>query len=160
MEGTIGYEALFSAEEWDAIQSGDYSELEEVDLQFGSISPDGEHTETHEVTIYDPPGQHAGNEDRFELECDRCGDVGTADSEQEAKALAKLHESFVATLVDRWTIPAGHIPTVVQNGTEYEVECPTCGTIGNADDRELAAMVGRLHEHAFELAGVAEEVAS
>jgi hypothetical protein len=31
VEGTIGYEALFSAEEWDALMSGDYSELEETE---------------------------------------------------------------------------------------------------------------------------------
>lgn len=31
MEETIGYEALFSPAEWDALIFGDYSELEETD---------------------------------------------------------------------------------------------------------------------------------
>jgi hypothetical protein len=105
VEETIGYEALFSPEEWDAIQTGDYSKLdEEVELQFGSTSPDGEQAVTHDCTIYDPPGELAGNESRFEIECDRCGTIGSADSESEAKAISRLHEAFVARLVEKWTV--------------------------------------------------------
>ena len=106
MEETIGYEALFSPEEWDAIQTGDYTNvLEEAELEFGSVSPQGEKAEpSHEVTIYNPPGQYAGNESRFELECERCGEIGTADSDEEAKAVARLHESFVATLVEKFEV--------------------------------------------------------
>ena len=105
MEETIGYEALFSAEEWDAIVTGDLTALdEEVALEFGATSPDGTEERTHDVTVYGPPGQHAGNEDRFEIECESCGDIGAADTEQEAQAIARLHEVFVATLVESWSV--------------------------------------------------------
>ena len=106
MEETIGYEALFSPEEWDAIQTGDYTTiLEEAELEFGSVSPQGEKAEpSHEVMIYDPPGQYAGNEDKFEIECELCGTVGTAASEDEANAIARLHTSFVATLVEKFEV--------------------------------------------------------
>ncbi|MGH2755126.1 MAG: hypothetical protein ACRDLB_11920 [Actinomycetota bacterium] len=151
LEKVAGYEDLFSPTEWDAIQTGDYSELDkEVELQFPSVSPDGEDTEAHEVTIYDPPGQHAGNEDRFELECDRCGDIGVADTEQEAQALAKLHRTFATK----------HVATITPIDGTFDVICPRCGRIGSAEDHDLAAMIGRLHEHAFEFAGVAGERAS
>jgi hypothetical protein len=103
VEETIGYEALFSAEEWDAIQTGDYSLLdEEVEIEFGA-SPDGDHV-PYEVTIYDPPGQYAGNENRFEIECESCGEVGTADDRELASRIKRLHESLAAKLVDTWSV--------------------------------------------------------
>ena len=105
MEETIGYEAFFSAEEWDAIDTGDWVVDEAVELDFDSTSPDGDTAAAdHVVTIYDPPGQHRGNDHRFEIECDRCGDVGAADTKQEAHAIARLHQEFVATLVDKWRV--------------------------------------------------------
>jgi hypothetical protein len=33
-----------------------------------------------------------------------CDYIGAADSQQEAQAIAKLHETFVATLVDEWSV--------------------------------------------------------
>jgi len=105
VEASIGYEALFSAREWGAIQTGDYTILEEAEFEFGSVSPQGEKAEvTHEVAIYNPPGEFEGNDSKFELECDVCGYIGAADTAEEAQAIARLHEAFVATLVEKWTV--------------------------------------------------------
>ncbi|MBA3423634.1 MAG: hypothetical protein H0U04_03640 [Rubrobacter sp.] len=100
MEETIGYEALFSAEEWDAIRSGDWSEVPEGD--WGS-SKEGEPSK-HSVFVANPPGTYEGNEERYELECDVCDYIGAADTAEEARAIARLHEAFVATLVEKWTV--------------------------------------------------------
>ena len=100
MEETIGYEALFSAEEWDALMSGDWSELPEEDWG----SPKEGEPKKHSVFIGNPPGQYEGNEERYELECDVCDYIGAADTAEEAQAIARLHEAFVATLVEKWTV--------------------------------------------------------
>lgn len=66
MEDTIGYEAIFSTDEWYAIDFGswDYDEFEDV-------APDGELDDApHAVTVYEVPGNG------FEVECERCGEVG------------------------------------------------------------------------------------
>jgi hypothetical protein len=100
VEETIGYEALFSREEWDSLDLYDGEELE-----FSDASPNGDAVEgSHACVIYDPPGELAGNETRFEIECDRCGTIGGTDTETEAKAIARLHEAFVATLVETWSV--------------------------------------------------------
>ena len=112
----------------------------------------------HDVTIYDPPGEYAGNEDCYELECERCGDVGATYTLQEARAAATLHRSLGASIVGCFHTP--HCAEVRPAASGFEVTCPSCGPIGSADDWDLAALVGRLHEHAFELADVAEELAS
>jgi hypothetical protein len=139
----IGYEALRDIE-WHAIVTGDSTEIDD-ELELLSLPDD---TGAHEVTIYDPEAaQYAGNESRFELECDRCGDIGVADTEHEANVLAKLHKEFTTT----------HVATIVESDEELDVICPRCGRIGSAEDHDLACMIGRLHEHAFELAGVASE---
>ncbi len=98
MEETIGYEALFSAEEWDAIRSGEWSGPDD----WGS-SKEGEPNK-HSVFVANPPGTYEGNEERFELECDVCDYIGAADTAEEARAIARLHEAFVATLVEKWTV--------------------------------------------------------
>ncbi|MGH2807786.1 MAG: hypothetical protein ACRDKT_10985, partial [Actinomycetota bacterium] len=86
-------------EEWDSL------DLYDDDLAFSDVAPDGEAVErSHTCTIYDPPGELEGNETSFEVECDRCGTVGAAGTETEAKALARLHEAFVAKLVDKWEV--------------------------------------------------------
>ncbi len=79
MEETIGYEALFSAEEWDDL--ADWDEPDPVD------GP-------HKVTVWYPPGELAGNEERYELDCDVCGHIGAAQSLDEAEAQARLHEAL------------------------------------------------------------------
>ncbi|MDP9069305.1 MAG: hypothetical protein M3N53_13305 [Actinomycetota bacterium] len=90
MEETIGYEALFSREEWDSLELAEEA--------------DGGADDRHGVTIWYPPGEFAGNEARHELECKRCGYIGAADGADEAEVMARLHESFVATLVESWSV--------------------------------------------------------
>jgi hypothetical protein len=97
VEETIGYEALFSAEEWDSIMSGDWSDPDD------SGSSEGEPSK-HSVFVANPPGTYEGNEDRYELECDVCDYIGAADTAEQAQAIARLHEAFVATLVEKWTV--------------------------------------------------------
>ncbi|MCA1705728.1 MAG: hypothetical protein LC808_21690, partial [Actinobacteria bacterium] len=58
----------------------------------------------HKTRIFDPPGQYEGDEDRFDIECDLCGWLTAADTIQEAQAIVRLHEGFVATLVEKWTV--------------------------------------------------------
>jgi hypothetical protein len=99
VEETIGYEALFCAEEWDAIRSGDWSEVPSDD--WGS-SKEGESKAKHSVFVASPPGQYEGNEERFELECDVCDYIGAVDTMEEAQAIARLNEAFVATLAGAW----------------------------------------------------------
>ena len=100
MEETIGYEALFSPEEWDALMSGDWTDVAPDEF------PQLERREgrKHSVFIANPPGQYEGNEARYELECDVCDYIGAADSSVEAHAIARLHEAFVATLVEKWSV--------------------------------------------------------
>ena len=90
MEETLGYDSLFSPEEWDAIERGEW----------GGLDPDGEPSGLpHVARVFAPPGQYAGNEGRFEVECDSCGDVGAEDTEEDADALALLHEVLGAVVV-------------------------------------------------------------
>ena len=100
MEETIGYEALFSTEEWNALMSGDWSDLPVDEF------PDVQRKEgtKHSVFVANPPGHYEGNEERYELECDVCDYIGAADTAEEAQAIAQLHEAFVATLVEQWSV--------------------------------------------------------
>ena len=75
MEETIGYEALFWSEEWDALEDWE---------------PDPD--QPHKVTVWYPPGEFEGNDDRFEVDCDVCGHISAEDSYFEADKLATLHE--------------------------------------------------------------------
>ena len=127
MEETIGYEALFSAEEWDAFDTGEWSyrdhedsELEPTDIDQSSsgvtaIGP-GSAAHRHEVAPEDPCPDWPSHEVRiseievtddeqpFQLSCNICEDIGGADSAEEAQAIARLHEAFVATLVEKWSV--------------------------------------------------------
>ena len=86
MEETIGYEALFSAEEWASLDLAEWDE--EVDA-------------SHSVSVtHDATKTSAG----YELECKTCGPIGSADDEQLAGVIARLHENFVAKLVGRWSV--------------------------------------------------------
>ena len=87
MEETIGYEALFSPEEWDTLTGH-------------------RDTTSHAVTINYPPGEFEGNETRYELDCDSCGHIGAVDTLANAEALARLHEEFVAVLVANYEVQA------------------------------------------------------
>lgn len=92
MEETLGYESLFSPEEWDAIERPDWGGFP-ADIVFGPEAS------KHVARVFGPPGQYAGNEERFEVECDLCGDVGAGETQEEAEAIALLHEAFGAVLV-------------------------------------------------------------
>ena len=86
MEGTIGYEALFSSEEWGSL---DLAEWEE---EVGA---------SHVVTV----DHHASkSKAAYEIECGSCGSIGSADDEELAGVIARLHENFVAKLVERWSV--------------------------------------------------------
>jgi len=61
---------------------------------------------SHDATILYPPGDYAGNEERYELECVTCDYIGSASSLEEAEAIARLHEAFVAVLIEQWELPA------------------------------------------------------
>ena len=91
MEETIGYESFFSTEEWDAIQSDNYTDiLEEAELEFGSVSPQGQPVETkHEIKVYK-------TERGFEIECELCGEVGFADDEELVGVLKRFHKGLGA----------------------------------------------------------------
>ena len=90
MEETIGYEALFSAEEWAELDLADWK----------GDGPDGPDPDAHHTTtLYEVA-------EGVEVECELCGSVGTATSETEAQAIARLHEAFVATLVEKWRVTA------------------------------------------------------
>lgn len=58
----------------------------------------------HRTRVVQPAGPHEGDKDLFDVECDCCGIVGSAGTETEAKAIARLHEAFVATLMERWSV--------------------------------------------------------
>lgn len=92
MEQAIGYQDLFPDDEWDAIDFGSWDSDE-----YDDVAPDGELDDApHAVTVYEVPGNG------FEIECERCGEVGASRDRTEAKAIARLHTAFVAVLVDRW----------------------------------------------------------
>ncbi len=57
------------------------------------IHPLEEVRREHEVAVCPPPGEYAGNEHRWELDCDVCGYIGAADSEEEAWELVSRHRS-------------------------------------------------------------------
>ena len=90
MEETIGYEALFSSEEWDS--------LDIVDWEPDGEGPDGPDADAvHATAVYKVEGG-------FEVECELCGSIGIAGAEDEAAAIATLHTSFVATLVEKFEV--------------------------------------------------------
>lgn len=99
LESVASYRDFFSDEKWPATDCPDDSERHSSDLPSGG---DGGHA--HEVDVCYPPGQYEGNEERYELECNVCDYIGAADTAEEAQAIARLHEHFVATLVANWQL--------------------------------------------------------
>lgn len=59
---------------------------------------------THTTCITEPPNEHEGDDERFAVECQLCGWIAAVDTPEEAQAVARLHEEFVAVLVDRWEV--------------------------------------------------------
>lgn len=82
MEETIGYEALFSPDEWDSLEDWE---------------PDPD--QPHKVMVCYTACEFEGDDDRYEVKCDVCGYISAEDSLFEAKNLATLHEILRATPV-------------------------------------------------------------
>ncbi len=61
-----------------------------------------DHTK-HTSRAFDPPGQHEGDEERFDVDGDLCGWIAAAATVEQALAL--LHGQFVAVLVANSEIP-------------------------------------------------------
>ena len=55
---------------------------------------------SHQVFIQFPPGDHAGNEERFELYCDSCTYIGATENEKLAAVRAEMHTDFFGPLRD------------------------------------------------------------
>ena len=127
MEETIAYEARLSAEEWPAIDPDEWSYGSHHDPEPGSLEFDqlssgvtasapGSAAHGHEVAPEDPcpewPSHNVSiseieitdDEQPFQFCCSVCEDIGAADTAEEAWAIARLHEAFVATLVEKWSV--------------------------------------------------------
>jgi hypothetical protein len=63
-------------------------------------APEESFRRNHQVTTWFPPGEAAGNETKYELECTICGVIGATKGKELADVLARLHENFVSVLVD------------------------------------------------------------
>ena len=63
-----------------------------------NAAPEG--PSSHQVFVQFPPGDHAGNEHRYELYCDSCDYLGGLDTEELAAIHAELHADFFGPLKD------------------------------------------------------------
>ena len=118
MEETIGYEALLSADEWDSLNIVEWTDDDgfNPDGSPSGVTPlygDGRAAPSQEVASEGSYPEHKvscthrvwGNEpSTYLLECEVCEIVGSADTLEEAQAIARLHESFVAELVGSWEV--------------------------------------------------------
>jgi hypothetical protein len=119
VEETIGYEALLSADEWDSLDIGEWIDGDgfNPDGSPSGVTPfygKGSAAQSQEVASegsYQGPEHRVscthrvwGNEPMYLLECEVCEIVGSADTLEEAQAIARLHESFVVELVGRWEV--------------------------------------------------------
>ena len=149
MEETIGYEALFSPEEWDSLSFGDW--LDDIDpdddMISSGVATDGsgraaqgqevasEGNNSHSVglsldarvaTSCNKSQDQKSEQDpmllefvhevscrtrelddgttEYVVECELCDEIGSAETLEEAQAIARLHEAFVARLVDRYEV--------------------------------------------------------
>ena len=84
MEETIGYEALFSAEEWESLDIVDWK-------------PDGGGDVKHTVTV-------VAVDDGYELGCDECDFADHVSDVRCAANLKRLHEEFEAVVVASWSV--------------------------------------------------------
>ena len=139
MEETISYEAFFSADEWDSLQFGEWTDIDGsldgspsgVTLNDqGSAAPsqavasegippsengpsaassDGNGKKSHHVAGIDLGIVHEvtcrtreliEGTTQYVLECEICEEIGIADTYEEADAIAQLHRTLVAELVE------------------------------------------------------------
>ncbi len=120
LEDVASYRDFFSAEEWDSLDIGEWTDgdASNPDGSPSGVTPlngDGRAAPGQEVASegsYQGPEHKVscthrvwGNEpSTYLLECEVCEIVGSADTLEEAQAIARLHESFVAELVGRWEV--------------------------------------------------------
>jgi hypothetical protein len=127
IEDVASYIDFFSPEEWHAIVTGDRSGLphegwgqasssEQISAGVAVYGPDcaahsdqvapedplADHRASRYLVTIVPPKKCRSNQDCYEIECEACGSVGEANTLEEAEAIARLHQEFVAVLVDRW----------------------------------------------------------
>jgi hypothetical protein len=60
-------------------------------------------TTQHEVSVAYPPGEYEGNDDRYEINCNVCEYIGSTATLEQGEAVARLHEAFVAVLIEAWS---------------------------------------------------------
>jgi hypothetical protein len=92
VEETIGYESLFSAEDWSSLQNDEWA-LADEDFELQAADPDTK----HEVRIYE-------TKTGFDVECELCGSVGSADDESMAQVLGRFHETLQAMVVQAMVV--------------------------------------------------------
>ena len=88
MEETIGYESLFSAEDWSSFQTDEWVLAGEA-FELQGTDPEAR----HEVRIYE-------TKTGFDVECELCGSVGSADDESMAQVVQRFHETLQAMVVE------------------------------------------------------------
>jgi hypothetical protein len=147
VEETIGYEALFSPEGWDATVTGDWSGVPEED--WGPRPGEGGDVK-HSVSVVIV-------DDGYELTCDSCDLYDHLSDATDADNLKRPHEAFLATLVDRWDVDEAIDGSWPEKGS-FKVTCPECGEVGSADDPDTAELLTRLHARAETLAAQAKGV--
>jgi hypothetical protein len=128
IEDVASYSDFFSPEEWHAIHTGDWSHVPDEDrddptstkqvssgvavngpdcaAQRDQAAPEDSsaaRAKRHSVSVF-VPGMSGNRKHGYVLECIYCGFFGEADTLEEAHATARLHEEFVAVLVDRWDV--------------------------------------------------------
>jgi hypothetical protein len=130
IEDVASYSDYFSPKEWDAIQTGDWSQAPQEDwndsfktqqvssgvtvygpecaAQRDQVAPEDQsearsnEARSNEAHSVAVVASGESDEDSYELECGYCGYLGAADDVEEAQAISHLHEQFVAVLLERW----------------------------------------------------------
>ena len=135
MEETIGYEELLSENEWDSLDTGEWS-YDDIDLD---SSPSG-------VAMMNGDGRAAPSQ-TVASEGNNSPDIGpraSAATPADVRPESEKQEPSMVVLglvheVSCWT------RGLVDGTTEYVLECEVCEEIGTADDYEEADAITQLH---------------
>jgi len=65
------------------------------------VATPGDERSRHTARVLDRGALEKG----LEIECDVCGFIAGVTTGEEAEAITRLHEEFVAVLIDRWRVP-------------------------------------------------------
>lgn len=140
MEESIGYEALFSSDEWHSLSFGDWDspDPEPCDLDLylssGVAAIDGEGCAASSQAA---PGENNSHslgsslDTRTATSCDK--------SEEQVREEREIHLEFVHEVTCRTR-------TLDDGPTEYVLECDICDEIGTADDYEEADVIAQQHK--------------